>query len=297
MKRVVVYMVLFFTVFVSGSCVRDEIPPCPPLQVEITVKDKNYFNVDNVEVEERRNEELAFREYIPSLYYRLQDAVTGDVVEEQPLLEVTGDEKTYLVTFCDCIPHGTYTLTVWGGLTENSPLSDDGTSISFHPGNREGEDIYMTSHTLNYDARNYVYTVGLERTKGKLVIEVENLPGDVNYSDKTVEGVFGNLNCMFSYADVTRVSTLSEWNATENEIVTTTLLAPSVKENGSRLQANFYDTSDRQTPVLTPAEVNITIRRNELTVLKYVYDDTTGGFDIYVFLNDSWDKIFDMGID
>ena len=30
-----------------SSCIRDSIPPCPPLQVTLTVKDKNYFNIDD----------------------------------------------------------------------------------------------------------------------------------------------------------------------------------------------------------------------------------------------------------
>ena len=28
-----------------SSCVRDDIEACPPLQVNVTVKDKNYLNV------------------------------------------------------------------------------------------------------------------------------------------------------------------------------------------------------------------------------------------------------------
>ena len=73
---------MLLTTAALSSCVRDEIEPCPPLQVNITVKDKNYFNVDKVELEERLPEDLAFREYIPTLHYTLRDAATGEVVEE-----------------------------------------------------------------------------------------------------------------------------------------------------------------------------------------------------------------------
>lgn len=66
----------------SHACVRDEIEPCPPLQVNIEVKDKNYFNVDKVELEEKLSEELAFRAYIPTLHYTLRDATTGKAVAE-----------------------------------------------------------------------------------------------------------------------------------------------------------------------------------------------------------------------
>lgn len=291
------YTGLLLGILALNACVRDEVPPCPPLQVEITVKDKNYFNVDKIPREQRKSEGLAFREYVPSLYYRLYNAVTGKVVEEQRLFGVTGDEKTYRVTFCDCIPHGTYVLTVWGGLRSEDPLGENAVSIGLHPGNTEGDDIYMVHDTLVYNAWNYNYTVGMQRVKGKLIIEVENLPGGMNYSDKTVEGLFGKLDHGFRYSEVTRVKTLREWRAGEDAVLTKTLLAPSVSENGSRLQAHFYDTPNRATTTLTPAEVNITMKRNELTALRYVYDDNTGGFDIYVLLNDSWDQIFDMGIE
>ena len=95
--RNILYMIL--AVAVLSSCVRDEIEPCPPLQVNITVKDKNYFNVDKVELEERLPEDLAFREYIPTLHYMLRDAATGEVVEEQGVFPVDGDGKTFPIPF------------------------------------------------------------------------------------------------------------------------------------------------------------------------------------------------------
>lgn len=280
--------IFLLSIILFSSCVRDEIEPCPPLQVNITVKDKNYFNVDKVVLEERKSEDLAFREYVPTLYYQLRDIATGEVVEEQGVFEVTGDGKTFPVTFCDCIPHGKYVLTVWGGLKDNAPLSDNGTSIAFHPDNTEGNDVYMTNDTLVYDAWNYDYTVEMERTKGKLVIQVENLPEEVNYSDKTIKGLHQQLDCEFLYSNETSVHTQAEWGATP-EVVTKTVLTPSIKKDGSQVSAHFYDTPERLTPTLTPKAVNITMERNRLTVLKYVFDGS--GFTIYVLVNDNWEEI------
>lgn len=288
--------ILLLSIILFSSCVRDEIEPCPPLTVNIAVKDKNYFNVDKVALEERKSEDLAFREYVPTLYYQLRDIATGEVVEEQGVFEVTGDGKTFPVTFCDCIPHGKYVLTVWGGLKDNAPLSDNGTSIAFHPDNTEGNDVYMTNDTLVYDAWNYDYTVEMERTKGKLIIQVESLPEEVNYSDKTVSGLHRQLNCEFLYSDETSVQTQAEWNA-KPAIITKTVLAPSPKENGSVLKAGFYDSPDRVIPVLTPKMVNITMKRNELTVIRYVYDDGKGDFNIYILVNDVWEMLHNMDID
>ncbi len=288
--------IILLPVILLSSCIRDEIVPCPPLTVNIAVKDKNYFNVDKVALEDRKSEDLAFREYVPTLYYLLRDAATGEVVEEQGVFDVTSEGKTFPITFCDCIPHGKYVLTVWGGLKDNTPLGDDPLTAILHEGQKEGDDIYMTNDTLVYDAWNYDYTVEMERTKGKLIIQVENLPENVNYSDKTVSGLYGNVDCRFNYTNQTMVQTKAEWGKI-SEIVTKTVLAPSTKEKGSTVSVNFYDRPERTSPTLTPKDVNVTMKRNELTVLRYVYDDGRKDFTIYVLLNDAWDIIYDMGIE
>ena len=286
---------ILLTVAVFSSCVRDEIAPCPPLQVNITVKDKNYFNVDKVELEQRLDDNLAFREYIPTLHYMLSDAATGEVVEEQGVFTVEGDEKTFPITFCDCIPHGKYILTVWGGLDDINPLADDHTSVVFHPENREGNDIYLANDTLVYDAWNYDHIVDMERTKGKLVIQATNLPACISRTDKSVGGLYGKLDCNFKYSDETTVYTETPWNVPA-EIVTKTVLAPSIKKDGSALNVNFYAATGNDTPVLMPQNVNITMKRNELTVLRYVYDEDKDDFTIYILVNAAWQQVVDLDI-
>ena len=286
---------MLLTTAALSSCVRDEIEPCPPLQVNITVKDKNYFNVDKVELEERLPENLAFREYIPTLHYTLRDAATGEVVEEQGVFTVEGDGKTFPITFCDCIPHGKYILTVWGGLDDINPLADDRTSVAFHPESMEENDIYLTNDTLVYDAWNYDYTVDMERTKGKLVIQAANLPASIDRTDKSVNGLYGKVGSDFKYSDETRVYTETRWNAPV-EIVTKTVLAPSVQKDGSVLDVNFYTAAGNDIPVFMPKKLNITMKRNELTVLRYVYDEGKGDFTIYILVNAAWQQVVDLDI-
>ena len=45
MKGYAVYILYALSAILLSSCIRDEILPCPPLQVNIAVKDKNYFNI------------------------------------------------------------------------------------------------------------------------------------------------------------------------------------------------------------------------------------------------------------
>ena len=116
----------------------------------------------------------------------------------------------------------------------------------------------------------------------------------MNYSDKTVGGLFQNLDCEFNYTNQTIVQTKAEWEAIP-VVVTKTVLSPSVKEKGAKVSVNFYDDPQRITPTLTPKDVNVTMKRNELTVLRYVYDD--GKFVIYILVNDNWEMLHGMEID
>ena len=35
------------SVAVLSSCIREQLPACPPLTITVTVKDVNYFNIDD----------------------------------------------------------------------------------------------------------------------------------------------------------------------------------------------------------------------------------------------------------
>ena len=282
---------------VLSSCVRDAIPPCPALSVQVAVKDKNYFNVRMVEQEPTLSEELAFRAYVPTLYYRLCPLGSDEAVVEQELFEVTGEEKEYAIRFDDELPHGTYVLTVWGGLKDMSELDNDGNRnvLDLHPGGAEGEDVYMTNDTLVYDAWSYDYTVEMERTKGKLIVLATNLPDDIRWSGQSDNGLYRTVDSRFDYSDETGVNTAGEWTSAEKAILTKTVLSPSQHTDGTVQQMQFYDTPDRTLPAAVPEDVQLTMRRNELTVLKYVYEE--GRFIIYLLVNGDWEQVHGMVID
>lgn len=228
--------ILLLPAMTFTSCIRDEIEDCPPLQINIAVKDKNYFNVDNVEAEQRKDDNLAFREYVPTLYYVLRDLNTGDVVEESGVFEVKGDKQILPVDLCPCIPHGRYVLTVWGGMSNLDAISEDGLSLDLNPNSMEGEDIYMTNDTILYDAWHNNQTVEMERTKGKLIIEKkwECLLEGINGSRKEINGIYDNVNNAFKYTGITDVLATHLWEPEQN-IITKTVLSPSLKENGTKL--------------------------------------------------------------
>ena len=280
-----------------ASCIRDNLDDCPPLHVEIGVKDKNYFNVDKVDMEEQRSDSLAFRQYVPTLFYMLRDAATGDVVEEQGVFPVEGDGKTVPVDFCPCLPHGKYILTVWGGLDDLSQLSPDHLSLELHRDRQQGGDVYLVSDTLLYDAYNYDYRVELERTKGKLIVQAEDMPGIYDLVSIDVDGLDGKVNSNFKYSGETDVYDKVSIPLKPN-VSTSTLLAPSVKENGSVLDVDFTHSNPSSNDMqLSPDDVRITMRRNMITVLRYVWDEQKKHFVVYMLVDDNWEQVHGMEID
>lgn len=290
-------MLMLAGLVMTSSCIRDEIPDCPPLRVKIAVKDKNYFNVDKVELEDRKSEDLPLKEYVPTLYWVLRDAATGEIVDASDLISVADDERTYTADIRQSLQHGKYVLTVWGGLENPEPLGEDPTTLDFHPDNSEGGDIYMTNDTLQYDAWHNDYTVELERTKGKLIIEKLDLPAEIKESEKSISGLFAKVDNEFKYTGETSVTSRMKIIPSP-QIVTKTVLSPSLRENGSVLSLAFFgNNSDEIESALIPKNVNITMRRNELTVLRYVWVPEKMDFDIYMLVNDNWEKILKMEID
>ncbi len=287
------YLLVLLSVFCS--CVRDELQPCPALSVQVAVKDKNYFNVQQVAQESTRSEDLAFREYIPTLYYRLCPLGSDEPVEEQELFEVTGNEQEYAIRFSEALPHGTYVLTVWGGLKDLTKLNASRSSVDLHPEGTEGEDVYVACDTLVYDAWHYDYTAEMERTKGKLIVLATNLPDNIQWSGQTDKGLYRTVDSDFDYSGVVGVHTTGEWVSAEKAILTKTVLSPSLQTNGTVQQMQFYDAAERLWPAAVPNDVKLTMRRNELTVLKYVYEE--GRFVVFVLVNGDWERIHDMVID
>lgn len=66
MKGYTGYILYALSLIMFSSCIRDEILPCPPLQVNISVKDKNYFNIESAVkwgYDVKKDENLPFKDY------------------------------------------------------------------------------------------------------------------------------------------------------------------------------------------------------------------------------------------
>lgn len=294
LRKQIGYYLLLAPLLLS-SCIHDDLDSCPILQVQLTVTDKNYSNVNSVLQETPKSETLAFNEYIPTLYYALRNAATGNIVEEKGVFAVTGSEQTLPLNFGSSLPFGKYVLTVWGGLPDNTVLTDKSMTSIIHKGTQEGSDIYLVHDTLTYDLNNYNYTLGMKRVTGKLILEVTNLPATVRYANKSIGNIYQQVNYQFAYTNPITVSKSDTWASAE-EVVLRTKLAPSTGSLKSALHIDFYDNPSLTTPTLTPKDVNVTMKRNELTALKYVYSEVAKDFQIYIWMNDDWEIINDLDI-
>lgn len=285
-----------------AGCIRDELEPCPPLQIQLAVEDKNYINVkaaSRLGFEDIRREDLPFADYVSSLQYRLTDAGTGKVVLEQPLEAVAGDAKTITLPVPEDIPFGRYVLTAWGNLSEKGgeALGNDFDFLALHPGNLPGSDVYLVSDTLVYDESAYVYTLGMKRVKGKLIVSVEDMPEAFRYSVKEITAISGKVDNRFNYGGELSFRIPTVWQKPEH-IVTKTLLAPSTGPAESLFKLRlFVGDSAESDNWLAPEDISITMDRNELTVLRYVYDPCCCTFKIYVLVNDNWELLHSMEID
>lgn len=293
---------------VLSSCVRDSLPDCPPLQVTLNVKDKNYFNADDavkLGLLERKAEDLPFRDYVHTLYYIVHDA-QGNVVAEQKNTLVDNDAQTQTITLPVDLPYGKYSVTVWGNMQSEEPLGDDATDAEMEAAGAAANDIYLASDTLDYRYGNEMHTLGMERTKGNLLIKAEGIPDNIDFSTKSIEDIYGKVDASFRYSTLTDIQTELEWEV-RNEIQSQTLMCPSPSYEGTTLGVSFIDRSAVEPqagsravatrPVLRPEDVHITMGRNEITILKYVYDSTEDDFDIFVRVDDRWQKVHAMEID
>lgn len=306
MKRIAIAGLMILMVVVWCGCIRDSLPACPPLKITLTVKDKNYFNIDDavkLGYLERKAEDLPFRDYVGTLYYVVHDA-DGEVVAEQKNFEVNNEEQTQVITLPVSLPYGKYTVTVWGNMRSETPLGEDATTAEMEEVGAAANDIYLASATFDYQYGNEEHSLAMERTKGNLLIKAEGIPDNIDFSTKDIEDIFGLVDNGFNYSKLTDIHTELDWMV-HNDIMSQTLMCPSPSYEGSTLSVMFIDKSAVQTqqgraatlaPTLEPQDVHITMGRNEITILKYVYTaDKT--FDVFVRVNDNWEDIHGMEVE
>lgn len=302
-KAFLYLLALLVMVPAMSSCIRDEIQECPPLRITLKVKDKNYFNVDavvNKGLIDRKDENLPFREYISTLFYIVRDEA-GNTIEKRDLANVNGDERELVIQLPVELSYGKYSITVWGNFKSKEPLDENFSGADLEHDDASNQDVYMASAVLLYEMGSENHIVELERAKGLLIVQAENLPDFIDSSEKTVSNVYRYVAEGFKYDRLTDIYSRTEWNE-KNNIVTYSLTGPSKGFESASLDLAFlnsYGSSFLKTvgnSNLKPESIAITMARNTITVVKYVYVDDTK-FDIYVLVNDNWEEVHGLIIE
>ena len=287
---------------VLAGCIRDEIMPCPPLSIEITVADKNWSNIAEVEAAGfavAKDENLPFSEYVSTITYELKNIATGEIVSAEPAYSISHDGKSEILTFPESLPFGIYEFSVWGNLepgTKSDGLSD--TIVLHQDAKEEAREVYHYTAVLNYDYDKASYTAGLKRTVGCLLVDATNLPSRINFSKKEISGVMSQVSKGLEYSEPVSIFTELDWEDAKSNMRTMTCLGPSPSRNGTEVTVRFYDmdSSCSSSPYEVSADpVDVTVERNMLTVLKYDYDGD--GFHISVLVNDKWETLHGMIVD
>lgn len=283
-----------------SSCIHEELPPCPQLQVTLEVEDKNYHNINSAVrfgFEEWRSEELPFGDYVGTLTYRLHNVETGEEVLAAPVTSVEGDKQKFALPIPENISFGTYVLTAYGNLADSNILAQEYKGAELHPDNLPGEDLYLAHDTLVYDQLTYDYTVGMKRVKGKLIIHVEGMPAQYRASSKTITQLSGYVDSHFNYHRPLDMRIDTTW-VVPGEILTKTILAPSLEHDLSVLTLRFFEGNQCNESAfwISPETVAMNMRRNELTIMRYVYDKSCCCFKIYILVNDHWEMLHSMEI-
>lgn len=285
------------------SCIREDIPDCRALSLTLAVRDKNYENVDRVPEEQRLDERLDLKAYVPTLKWTLRDVKTGEVVEEQPLDLVRRDGRELDITFCECVPFGTYVFTAYGKLQQEEQVDPQTGIVTLHPDETEGGDVYLANDTLVYDAYSAHYRSELFRAKDELIVELENIP-DTAYTatlhathlyahvDPTIDPEPKDVDdWRFYYADTTHATVTRTLHPGE---LFKTSLAPSTYHEKAALHLTLQLPSHQ---TLQPEDVTVPLERNNISVVRYVFNPDKGSFTIYILVNGAWETLSQMDLE
>ena len=269
-----------------SSCIREDLSDCPSSQyeVKVSVKDKNYANSNSFPQLSPVDENAPFSSFEGTVYYILSDAATGNKVKESSLSAVGGADQTYTISFND-VPDGDYTLTVWGNMTAEYPAG------VLHRDGKEHTDIYMATRMLKLGRDYKTVEVPLERMKGKFLLLCNNFPSTVNRVEQTVSHVYQSVDANKNYSGSTEVDKSMTFQP-----VLQTFLAPTSQEGVSKLKLSFYSDA-ATTPFLDLPEMDLFVKRNEISAFSVDYKSGDGVLEISSFINGEWTVLHRLGIE
>ena len=289
----VVKYTLFFSLlsFIFNSCIREGEVECPPVNtLTISVLDKNYDNVSDIEGLTPIDENLSFQSYINPLSV-LSEREGGTI--ENKTITPEGNETDYSMAV-NSYADGKYMFAIAGSYLFNDVDTDlENVSISLHPDNAESLDTYLGRKEVSLPL--YANdTIGLTRTKGKLLLQFVGFPAEITKVDAEVSGVYASVNINGVYSGSTTVYKTFVPGRPDMNSYYSMRLAPTADNTNSSLSLKLYGATGNL--ITTLSNIEFDIIRNQLTVLQARYNPVEGKWEIYIFLNGQWKGIHNLDI-
>lgn len=276
-----------------ASCIKESLSDCTyQYQIKLFVEEKRYSSgyPDGIEP---INENLPFRAYVGDLYYTLQYIENGALVVSQVLDVIDVDDKEITLTLND-IPNEKYKLTVWGNVDNADSLAI--LPYTLHTNEEETSDIYLASKTVDFNEGEIQdISMGMRRLKGKLYLELFDLPPHIDKVTKTITNLHATVSDEVVYSGETRVCKSLSLDGKKSTVAIETLLAPTVASKQSLLSLSFHNKeTGKELEIDSP--LAMTIKKNEITYLKVGYKSSEGKLEVWAFIDGQWQLINKLDI-
>lgn len=284
----VIACILFF-----ASCIKESLSECTyQYQIKLFVEEKRYAGgyPDGVEP---INENLPFKAYVGDIHYTLRNVETDVVITSKVLDVFDTSEKDLTLTLGD-IPNGKYKLTVWGNVDNVDYLAV--LPYTLHTNEEEATDIYLASRIIDLkEGQMQDLAMGLRRLKGKLYLELANLPSSVDKVTKTITNLHATVTDEAAYSGETKVGKSFPLSGQQPAAAIEAVLAPTVSGKRSLLSLSFHNKETGMDLQVDPP-LEVTIKRNEMTYVKVGYNSSEGKLEIWLFVDGQWKFINKLDI-
>lgn len=292
-KHTIYQGIVLFLIFNFISCIKQSSEDCPvSYRGILIVQDKNYSNATEIPGLSLRDEQQAFRQYIPDFSYSLIQLGTGTTVDSLSNYTVTDEEKTHKLDFPTILP-AQYKLNIYGNTNQIALRHDNTTTYTLHPTGQEGDDIYLFNDTIIFTPEQREVSIPMRRAKGALFIQIENIPDSVSRIRETIGQIYNNIDEKGVYSDETTVVKDFDKELHPSPSLLT-LLAPTVAGKQSLLRIALYTSGDTY-PYLFIPDIQFAVKRNEITAFKFSFQPE-GGIEVWILANGTWNKLHDLDI-
>jgi len=285
---------LFLLIISITSCIRDNsLLQCPPLRLSVKILDKNYQNIEFVNQDEIQPEYLLIKDYVDNYICVIEDMYSGEVVWSTNGIEpIIYSTEEITINLPDSISHGDYVITTWAGISMDNFINEqDFDKIKLLP-DQINSSMFLSKDTVKYRPFCTDFDIGLKRAKGKLILDMREVSHIFNKVNMKLDNIAKYLICdQLQYVDTLSVIIKDQ---EINDSYLKYHISPSLNEDISKLQLNLMGVDSGN---LLSLDVDVSIHRNNITVVKLSYDDFHGVVKVSVLIDSEWDDFFDIELE